>query len=105
VLDEDRSRPAKVYLATERLRNYYGAKCARLSREQIVFESTELQEHSLLLIIVSPFLFLIPHAQLQRVRMLIVDQTVVMMQWDKLFDQLLNECNNAILMVSFLQYA
>jgi hypothetical protein len=101
-MHEDWNRTAGRILASERLRNYYGAWCARLSREQAVFEVTEPEQHSKLLDIISPLLFLIPHAQLQRVRTLIVDQTVIMFQWDKLFDQLQDEWINTVLIVSLL---
>ncbi|EKM79096.1 hypothetical protein AGABI1DRAFT_128260 [Agaricus bisporus var. burnettii JB137-S8] len=89
-------------IASERLRNYYGAKCARLSRDQAVFEVTEPEELSILLEAMSPLLFLIPHAQLQRVKTLIVDQTVVMLQWNKLFDQLQEEWNHTVLIATII---
>ncbi|XP_006462386.1 hypothetical protein AGABI2DRAFT_179144, partial [Agaricus bisporus var. bisporus H97] len=89
-------------ITSERLRNYYGAKCARLSRDQAVFEVTEPEELSILLEAMSPLLFLIPHAQLQRVKTLIVDQTVVMLQWNKLFDQLQEEWNHTVLIATII---
>jgi hypothetical protein len=81
------------------MRNYYGAYNARISRSQKVLESPPAKRSKFFWLF-SPFLFFIPHAQLERVEPLIVDQGVMQIHWEKYFRELHEEWDQTMMLVS-----
>jgi hypothetical protein len=51
--------------------------------------------------IVSPFLFFIPHAQLERAETIAVDRYIMSHQWESFLDEIQEEWNQTSLLVNF----
>lgn len=90
----------KIGPVQDRLRNYHGAWGARLNRDQSVLKSTKPEGRSKFMEILSPFLFFIPHAQLERVKPLVVDRCVVLIHWERFFGELQEEWHQSTMLVS-----
>lgn len=101
LLCDNNSRFIEFYLVQDRLRNYYGVWGARLSRYQSVLQVSNPERRSKFFWAFSPFLFFIPHAQLKRVEPLVVDRSVITIHWDKFFQELQEEWNQTMTVVSW----
>ncbi|KAF9450433.1 hypothetical protein P691DRAFT_758189 [Macrolepiota fuliginosa MF-IS2] len=88
-------------IVLDRLRNYYGVWGARLHRHQAVLKHPA-SGRSKFLGWFSPFLFFIPHAQLQRVEPLVVDRSVIAIHWDKFFGELQEEWNQTMTVATIM---
>ncbi|KAJ3560846.1 hypothetical protein NP233_g10566 [Leucocoprinus birnbaumii] len=86
------------YIVSDRLRNYYGAYGARISRTQTVLK-IEPEGRSKFFWLFSPFLFFIPNAQLERVEPLLADRHVIVIYWTKFFGELHEEWNQTMTLV------
>jgi hypothetical protein len=61
----------------------------------------EYESHSTIVDIASPFLFFIPHAQLERAENIAVDRYIMSHQWQSFMDEIQEEWNQTSLLVSF----
>ncbi|KAJ3568281.1 hypothetical protein NP233_g5812 [Leucocoprinus birnbaumii] len=87
----------------DRLRNYYGAYGARISRkQQIIKTQIPAEGRSKFFWVFSPILFFIPHAQLERVEPLLIDNHVIVLYWDKFFKELQEEWNQTMMLATIL---
>jgi hypothetical protein len=86
--------------AQDRLRNYYSAQGTTLTRSQSVVK-IDSEPRSMVVKILSPFLFFIPHAQLERAEMMAIDQYIMSHQWESFLDEIQDEWNRTALLVRF----
>ena len=78
------------FSVNDQLRNRSGAWGTRPSSGESVIGKTP-KPQSLLLDLISPFLFFIPHAQLERLEAVINDGLVTLPQWEQFIDRLQEE--------------
>lgn len=90
---------AEHFLARDRLRNHYGSWGTRLEKDQSIIRDRE-DPHSLTVDIISPLLFFIPHALLERAETLLVDRRFILREWEAFFDGIKEEWNQTALLVS-----
>ncbi|KAF7767911.1 hypothetical protein Agabi119p4_7154 [Agaricus bisporus var. burnettii] len=88
-------------LTRDRLRNYYGTWGTRLNKHQSVI-SGKTESLSMVVDIVSPFLFFIPHALLERTEALMVDSCFTLHDWETFFDEIKEEWNQTALLATIL---
>ncbi|XP_006462384.1 hypothetical protein AGABI2DRAFT_179143 [Agaricus bisporus var. bisporus H97] len=88
-------------LTRDRLRNYYGTWGTRLNKHQSVI-SGKTESLSMVVDIVSPFLFFIPHALLERTEALMVDGCFTLHDWETFFDEIKEEWNQTALLATIL---
>jgi hypothetical protein len=92
-----------LFLVQDRLQNYYGAYGARLTRKQSVL-ATQPENTSKFMQLLSPVLFFIPHAQLERVEPLVIDRHVISIHWKRFFSELQEEWIQTMTLVSYLRF-
>ncbi|KAF5362264.1 hypothetical protein D9756_002200 [Leucocoprinus leucothites] len=90
------------YIVGDRMRNYYGAYGAKISRNQKVLNTEDSGGRSKFFWLFSPFMFFIPHSQLERVEPLVIDRHVIRLHWIKFFKDLQEEWNQTMMLATIM---
>jgi hypothetical protein len=90
-------------IAHEKFLNFAGQPCARVNRDQAIYEVNEDKGRSALITIISPMLFFAPDVHLQALEKVWIDELINQVPWKSLTKKLTDEWSEFVLYSTVLR--